>query len=92
MDSNRDEMIDVTQAFLREFRKDVALNVHALLSSREAFEEFLREWTDTLLEQLQACETADGSPYGVLAALLNELAKSQIEMSVVRAGGYGQAN
>jgi hypothetical protein len=86
MDSNGDEF-EATEAFLREFRKEVALNVPALLSSMEALGEFVGEWTDTLLERLQACETADRKPYAypVFLALLNELAKSQIELSM-RAG------
>jgi hypothetical protein len=91
MDSNRDEMIDVTQAFVQEFRTAVGVNAPVLLSSMEAFGAFLGEWTDTLEERVLACGTADGHAYAMLVVLLNELAKCQIELSM-RAGGDRPAN
>jgi len=87
-ESGADPMIETTEAFLRDFRKEVAVNVPALLSSME-LEQFAGKWTDTLLERSQECGTEDGSPWPVLLVLLNELAQCQIELSM-RAGGYGQ--
>jgi hypothetical protein len=84
-------MIETTEAFLREFRKAVVVNAPTLLSSMEALGEFLGEWMDTLVERTLACFTAGGSAYFLLVLLLEELAKSQIELSM-RAGGDRPVN
>ena len=82
MDSDRLEVTRMAVAFIDEFQAAVASHVPALLSSQEALGEFLKKWTDTLLDRALACKPEDGDAYELFVVFLDELLKNQIDLAL----------